>query len=278
MFYIPDYQLEAILKEDMPYNDCTTEALGIGERRGKIECLPKAAGIVSGLDLAKRLFKKVGLEVLLCEKDGAWHEAQHKVLVAEGEAQKIHAVYKTAQNIMEYSSGISGRVHAMLAAARPINPYIQVAVTRKHFPGTKSLSLNAALLGGANIHRAGLAESILIFDQHRVFCEDFGTALKEARLKEPEKKIMVEAGSAEEALSFVNLGIDVLQCERFSPDELSVLIKEAKSINPKLKVLAAGGINASNAADYAKTGVDVLVTSWAYFGKPFDIKMKISAI
>ena len=47
----------------------------------------------------------------------------------------------------------------------------KVAVTRKHFPGTKTISLNAALLGGAIVHRAGLSESILVFDQHRVFCK-----------------------------------------------------------------------------------------------------------
>lgn len=278
MFYIPDYQLEAILKEDMPYNDCTTEALGISDKAGRIECCPKTAGIVSGLELAERLFKKVGLNVLLSEKDGDWYEAGQPVLIAEGQAQKIHAVYKTAQNIMEYSSGISGRVHAMLTEVRPFNPNIQVAVTRKHFPGTKSISLNAAVLGGANIHRAGLSESILIFDQHRVFCNDFAEALKAARLKEPEKKIMVEAGSADEALAFVRLGIDVLQCERFSPETLAKVAKEAKSINPQLKILAAGGINASNSAEYTKAGADVLVTSWAYFGKPFDIKMKISSL
>jgi molybdenum transport protein len=43
-----------------------------------------------------------------------------------------------------------------------------------------------------------------------------------------------------------------------------------------VKISAAGGIDADNAADYAATGVDVLVTSWVYFGKPEDIKMRFS--
>ena len=47
---------------------------------------------------------------------------------------------------------------------------------------------------------------------------------------------------------------------------------------PKAVIAAAGGINAANAAEYAATGVDVLVTSWVYFGKPEDIKMKFSRI
>ena len=32
-----------------------------------------------------------------------------------------------------------------------------------------------------------------------------------------------------------------------------------------------------NAEAVAATGVDVLVTTWAYFGKPADIKMVVSA-
>ena len=43
------------------------------------------------------------------------------------------------------------------------------------------------------------------------------------------------------------------------------------------EINAAGGINDSNAYEYAQTGADVLVTSWVYFGRPFDIKMKISS-
>lgn len=86
---------------------------------------------------------------------------------------------------MEYGCGIAGRAAAMTAAAHAVNPDCHVMVTRKHFPGTKTLSLAAAL---------------------------------------------------------------------------------------------AGGVNGENAAAYARAGADMLVTSWVYFGKPFDIKMKIEAI
>lgn len=41
MFYVPTSFLENILREDIPYNDCTTEALGISGVPGKISCFPK---------------------------------------------------------------------------------------------------------------------------------------------------------------------------------------------------------------------------------------------
>lgn len=200
------------------------------------------------------------------------------MLAAEGPAGAIHAVYKTAQNIMEYGCGIAGRAAAMTAAAHAINPDCHVMVTRKHFPGTKTLSLAAALAGGAVVHRTGLSDSVLIFDQHRVFCRDVPAAIFHAKRAAPERKIAVEAGSLEEVLTFVRAGCDIVQCERFALEKLEELVKAVKSVNPAVLVSAEGGVNGENAAAYARAGADMLVTSWVYFGKPFDIKMKIEAI
>lgn len=277
MFYIPNSVLESIIAEDIPWNDATTEALSISARPGVISCFPKIDGVVSGIDIAKRMFESVGLNVTHFAKDGAFYAAKTPVLEAVGRADQIHAVYKTAQNIMEYSSGISNRVRQMVEQAASVNPKVKIAVTRKHFPGTKAISLNAALLGGAIVHRAGLSESILVFDQHRVFCTDPAGAIKAAKLHEPEKKIAVEVSSAEEGLRFIEAGADIIQCERFTFDDLRSFVTAAKAMRPDIIINAAGGVNASNAKEFAAAGADVLVTSWVYFGKPFDIKMKISA-
>jgi molybdenum transport protein len=277
MFYVPNSFLESLLREDVPYGDATAEGLGISDRQGMIECYPKADGFVCGIDLAARLFEAVGLEVLLQEKNGTY-PAGHTVLRVQGDAGRIHAAYKTAQNIMEYCSGIGNRVLSVLQPAREENPRVQVAVTRKHFPGTKILSLYSALSAGAVVHRAGLSESLLIFDQHRVFCRDFAADLAALKVKEPEKKVAVEVESPEEGLKYVRLGADIIQCERFSLQDLKDFSRAAKMLNPSLVINAAGGVNSANAREYAASGADVLVTSWVYFGKPFDIKMKISSV
>lgn len=51
-----------------------------------------------------------------------------------------------------------------------------------------------------------------------------------------------------------------------------------KAVNPKMVILASGGVNVENDRAYAAAGADVLVTSSVCFGKPFDIKMKMTAI
>lgn len=276
MFVIQRSLLEKILLDDIPFSDPTTESLGISGVPGRIECYPKADGTVSGIALAAEVFRIAGAKVLFEAKDGLPRKAGERVLIAEGPAEVIHASYKTAQNLMEYASGIANRVRAMLEPARAVNPAVQVSITRKHFPGGKMLSLYAAQSAGAIVHRAGLSESILIFDQHRVFCEDFIAQLKALKVREPEKKVAVEVDAVEEGLEYVKAGADIIQLERFAPEAVREFSDRAKAINPALIVNVAGGVNAANAAEYAKAGADVLVTSWVYFGKPFDIKMAIS--
>lgn len=277
MFYVPNSFLENILKEDIPWNDSTTEALGISGVPGKITCFPKKDGFVSGIEMGARLFKEVGLEVTCVAKDGDFYTAGQTVLEARGTSEKIHSIYKTVQNILEYSSGITNRVRSMTKQIEAAGSKAKVAVTRKHFPGTKTISLNAALLGGAIVHRAGLSESILVFDQHRVFCADPVAAVRLAKEQEPEKKIAVEVDNEDEGFKYINAGADIIQCERFTPEILKNFVAKAKQLRSDVIINAAGGINDSNTFEYAQTGADVLVTSWIYFGRPFDIKMKISS-
>ncbi|MCD8338668.1 MAG: ModD protein [Burkholderiales bacterium] len=278
MFYLTDEFLDNLIKEDIPLSDVTTEGMGISNKAGKITCFPKEKGMVTGIDIARKLFEKVGLAVSHCGVDGEIYEKGEPVLIATGRAEQIHCVYKVAQNVMEYSSGISNRTYQMRMEAERGNPEIKVAVTRKHFPGGKLISLMAATQAGAIVHRTGLSESILVFDQHRVFAEDMKSSIAKLKLDEPEKKVAIEAGSPEEGLDFVKWGADIIQCEKFSIAEVKHFVKKAKLLNPNLVINCAGGVNATNAYEYASAGVDVLVTSWVYFGRPFDIKMKIEAL
>lgn len=280
MFYISDEFIRSLVEEDLHIVDMTVLAMGIEEERGVVSCFPKRPCVIAGVEEAARVFECVGAKAEILARSGSRLEAGEFCLRAEGTAGQLHASYKTAQNVMEYMSGIATRCADMVAAARSVSPHIEVCVTRKHFPGSKRLSIKAALAGGASIHRLGLSDSILVFDQHRVFVGGVeGCAKKISSMVTafPEKKIAVEVATVEEALLFARSGADVLQCERFSPDELRETVRCVAEINPAARVSAAGGVNADNAAEFAATGVHILVTSWVYFGKPQDIKMRFGS-
>ena len=128
--------------------------------------------------------------------------------------------------------------------------------------------------------RLGLSDSLLVFDQHRVFTgglDGFAARVSEYRKAIPEQKLGAEVATPEEALLLARAGIDSIQCERFTCADLEETVRGVKAVNAAVQVLAAGGVTGENAEAVAATGVDVLVTTWAYFGKPADIKMVVSA-
>ncbi len=276
MFNIPDSHICSLMEEDLQHMDLTVMSMDIENVPGSMECYPKNDCVLAGAEEAARLFKKTGCEVELFCPSGTFTEKGKVFMKVQGTAGAMHACWKQSQNIMEYSSGIATRAAEMVKNARAVNPSVHVAVTRKHFPGGKALSIKAALAGGASLHRLGLSDSILVFDQHRAFASDFISLIPIMAERFPEKKIAVEANTPKEAEAYLKAGAHIIQCERFTHEGLKNFVSMAREINRDAVITAAGGINASNAAEYAATGVHILVTSWVYFGKPQDIKMKMS--
>jgi molybdenum transport protein len=278
MFYVPDSYLENLLEEDIHLMDATTAALGIENSPGSVECIAKRECIAAGIEEASRIFELAGARTVVKSRDGERVHEGAALLEAFGKAGQLHAAYKAAQNILEYAAGIATRTAALVENARSVSPCIEVCVSRKHFPGTRRISLKAALAGGARVHRLGLSDSILVFGQHREFLDSRELIPMISNMKKifPGKKIAAEADTPEEALSYAKAGVDIVQCERFTPKNLQIVAHDAKKISRGITISAAGGINADNAAVFGATGVDILVTSWPYFGKPEDIKIKFS--
>ena len=97
--------------------------------------------------------------------------------------------------------------------------------------------------------------------------------MEKLHARSPEHKISAEVDSLEQAMLVAEAGIDIVQCEKFACELLAETVGALRSVRDDIVILAAGGINGDNAAQFAATGVDVLVTSWPYFGKPADIKV-----
>lgn len=267
-----DNQLHALLAEDVPYGDLTTEALGIGNQIGTLTFATRQAMTVCGIEEAARLLELTGLGVECVSRSGQQLPADTLLLTATGAAASLHCGWKVAQILVETSSGIATALTRILNALTAAGFNTPVACTRKNFPGTKALSCKAIRAANGSMHRLGLSETILIFPEHRIFLQETPTETV-ARLKTalPEKKIVVEVKDIESAQDWAQAGAEVLQLEKFSPAFLSECI--AQLPNPRPVLAIAGGINEQNAVAYAQAGADLLVTSAPYYGKPADVQV-----
>ncbi|WP_376958040.1 ModD protein [Azospirillum sp. A26] len=267
---LPDAALDALLAQDVPYGDLTTGSLGIAARHARMSFAARGAMVLAGTEEAARLVERAGGRVLRVEPSGTAVEAGALFLEADGPAGALHHAWKVAQTLVEYASGIATRARRIVEAA----PGVTVACTRKNFPGAKDLSVKAVQAGGAVMHRLGLSETLLVFPEHRAFLSDSPEAwIAALRRKAPEKKIVVEVGSMEEALAFAQAGADVIQLEKLPPAAARAVIEATRHLTPPPVVAPAGGVTEANAAAYAAAGCRLLITSAPFFGQPADVKV-----
>jgi len=279
MFTIPDDELRHWPAEDVPYGDLTTHALGFGDRTGRISFSARQAMVAACSEEAGRIMQLAGANVIECARSGTGLKAGGLLLAADGSAAALHAGWKVAQTLLETAGGIAAAAQAIVEAVRQVDSDIVVACTRKSLPGTRALSVKAILSGGAVPHRLGLSETILVFAQHRAFTRDAPLAaiIDRLRRRAPEKKIVVEADTLADAVEVADAGADVVQIDKASAADVAALRRHCVQRAPRPLVAAAGGINATNAGDYARAGADVIVTSAPYTAHPLDVKVTMEA-
>jgi molybdenum transport protein len=280
MITIADDELRRWLAEDIPYGDLTTHALAIGNDRGRIRFEARQAMVAVCSEEAARIMTMAGANVIASAPSGTELQTAALLLAAEGPAAALHAGWKVSQTLLETTGGIAAAARAIVEAARRVKPEIVVACTRKSIPGTRGLSIKAIVCGGAVPHRLGLSETILVFAQHRAFTGDASLAAIVDRLRRraPEKKIVVEGDTIDEAIAIADAGADIVQLDKASAEDVAQLRRHCESRTPRPLVAAAGGINAANAADYARAGADVLVTSAPYTARPLDVKVTMEPL
>lgn len=274
-YTLPDAELDRLLGEDVPSGDATTAALAIGECRGRLDFRARFDMVVCGSEEAQRMGELRGLQALGPRlASGSRAAAGTLLLSLEGRAAALHAVWKTAQTLMEYLSGIATATADIVAAARQGDPDCAVVCTRKNFPGTKAAAVKAVLAGGATPHRLSLSETLLVFAEHRAFLDEApADSVRRLRRLWPERSLVVEVADEAEALRWAAAGADILQLEKWPVDAVDRIARQI----PGTRIAAAGGINATNAAAYARAGSRILVTSAPYFAGPRDVAVSLSA-
>lgn len=276
---VDDARLAAWLHEDAPYGDLTTGSLLPPTAQAVMRFSARAAMRVAAIEEAARLVELAGGRATAAARSGDAVAAGAPLLQAEGPAAALLLAWKVAQTLVEHASGIAGATAAIVDTLRAAGFTIPVACTRKNMPGTRAIAAKAVRAGGGVMHRLGLSETLLVFPEHRALlaADALAGALQRLRQAQPEKRLVVEVGSPEEALAMARAGAEVLQLERFTPPMLAALRAALAAAGLQAALAPAGGVTLANALDHARAGADLLVTSAPYFAGPADVKVVIAA-
>lgn len=273
-------RIDAFIEEDVPYIDLTCEVLGIHNQPGEMEYFTRESCVLAGIDIARRIMRNLGCEVLASSKDGQLVSAGQTFFTVRGAAADLHAAWKVCLNVFDHLSAVATKTRSMVDAVHAVNPECEVLTTRKSMPGAKDLLTCAVMAGGAFPHRLGLSETVLVFEQHLAFFGGFNRFVEEMpRIKARcvEKKLFVEA-DAQRALALARAsldghGVDGIQLDKVPVSELAELVRRIRDIDPRITIIAAGGINPQNAGAYAACGVDGLATTAPFTAKPVDMSV-----
>jgi len=274
-------ELEQLLADDVPYGDLTTDALGIGAADGRMEFKARDKMVLALAEDAAAIIELAGGKVDLHASSGTVLDQGSPILTAHGPVAALLRSWKVAQTLIEIWSGVATDARAIVDAATAVASNIAVACTRKNVPGTKRFAVAAVKAGGAVMHRLGLSETVLVFPEHRAFLgeEMLAESVDRLRRAAPEKKLVIEVNTLQEAIVAASVGFDVIQAEKFTPAEIAALVARMAMMAAERSsypvIAAAGGINAGNVGAYALAGANIVVTSSPYLARPRDVQVRI---
>jgi nicotinate-nucleotide pyrophosphorylase (carboxylating) len=254
-----DRLIDLWLTEDIGYCDLTVQVMIDPEEVGDFLMNAREPMIVSGIDVAMRVFKRYdpALDVVLRVKDGDKVDKGTVLLGVKGRARSVLTAERTALNIAQRMSGIANETARYVAAIAGTKA--RLIDTRKTTPGLRMLEKHAVTSGGGLNHRLGLDSGVMIKDNHISVCGSIAAAVERARKKLPVlTKLEVECDSLEQVREAIDASVDVIMLDNMSVADMT---KAVGMIAGRAKIEASGGIRLETIRPIAETGVDYISTS-----------------
>lgn len=250
--------ISRILAEDIGSGDVTTLGTVPEGTTFSVTMHAREPLIVAGIDIAAAIFKhldkNLNIEVLV--KDGVRVEVGAILMRLKGNAQAILTAERTALNVLQHLSGIATLTAEY--AKRLKGTKAILLDTRKTTPGLRRLEKYATACGGAQNHRFGLYDAILIKDNHVAAAGGIQQAIRGAKALQVNVPLETECDTLEQLKIALQEGIDLVLLDNMSLQDLRKAVKIAKG---KCKIEASGGVTLQNIRAIAETGVEYISTS-----------------
>ncbi len=243
------------LVEDEAFNDVTTLATVVSDRRARAHIAARANGVLAGLPLAVDAFRQIDprIDVRIDVPDGGTLTAGMPVVFMSGHARGILSAERVALNFLQRLSGIASLTAKYVAAVAGTGA--RILDTRKTTPGWRKLEKYAVRAGGGVNHRMDLATAVLIKDNHLVAVDgDVAFAVRQARALAPAgAPVEVECDTPAQVDAALAAGAEMILLDNMSLDALRACAARCKG---RAITEASGGVRLDTVRAIADTGVD----------------------
>ncbi len=265
-----DRIIDAALKEDVGESDYSTNLIIPGEKINSAYLKAKDEGIIAGLKVAERVFKKLNENFEWIQNCNDGDTVKNGQIIAEmkGSFRAILTGERTALNFLQRMSGIATQTSQFVEAVKPYKT--KILDTRKTVPGLRLLDKYSVKAGGGTNHRIGLFDMIMLKDNHIKIAGGITKAVEQVRKSMPKKlKIEVETSNLNEVEEALNCNVDIIMLDNM---DIATTIKAVKIAGGKIPLEASGNMTLERVREVAAAGVDYIsIGSLTHSVKALDI-------
>jgi nicotinate-nucleotide pyrophosphorylase (carboxylating) len=174
-------------------------------------------------------------------------------------------------NFLQHLSGIATLANQFVRAVQGTKAVI--LDTRKTTPGYRLMEKYAVRIGGAQNHRRGLYDMLLVKDNHIEAVKSISVAVRRARQCYPALPLEVEVDSLEHLQEALSLAVDRIMLDNM---DLETIRKAVALVNNRVPLEASGGVTLENVHEIAATGVQFIsVGALTHSAPSLDISLEM---
>ena len=264
--------IKEALIEDGVDNDITTLNLVSKDKMLTGSFIVKATGVVSGIDVAKEVFKQINprIKMEILKANGTFVNRGDVIATIEGPMRDILRGERVALNFLQRMSGIAATTAKFVQELAGTN--CKILDTRKTAPLLRVFERQAVRDGGGENHRFNLSDRVLIKDNHIAASGSIQDAVILRKAVGRGMIIEVEVETLDEFMEALNTSADVIMLDNMSNE----VMKKCVELNEgKKKLEASGNMELKKVRSVALLGVDYIsVGSLTHSYKALDISLK----
>ena len=206
--------IKEALIEDGVDNDITTLNLVSKDKMLTGSFIVKATGVVSGIDVAKEVFKQINprIKMEILKANGTFVNRGDVIATIEGPMRDILRGERVALNFLQRMSGIAATTAKFVQELAGTN--CKILDTRKTAPLLRVFERQAVRDGGGENHRFNLSDRVLIKDNHIAASGSIQDAVSILRKAVGRGMIIeVEVETLDEFMEALNTSADVIMLD-----------------------------------------------------------------
>ena len=252
-----DNQVNAALHEDIGSGDVTARLVPETQiAKGRV--ITREPAVLCGRPWVEATFRALDPNIKLGWRanDGDRIAADQVIFEIAGSARAVLTGERTALNFLQLLSATATAARRFVDAVAGTGCII--LDTRKTLPGLRTAQKYAVRCGGAQNHRIGLYDMVLIKENHIAAAGSLSGAIAAARRAAPNLPVEVEVESLAEFAEALAARPDIILLDEFTRADMSKAV-ELNRANPQpLKIEASGSVSLETVRAIAETGVDYI--------------------